>query len=182
MWNPLNEPKWYTDTLALQLELLWGLSDQDKQGGQRRGLVDKAVEVVAVGVEEFIEQIGEAVTLCEMWFHQGGGGGLSLRIWSSSRSQIRSGQFEGFSAGLNRCCVLWKRQNLQSRLNFIYPWQAQKWWGIKTEIKSNHDRVEALSLQRRSSQIGGKLNNFVRNCKIVSKYLKILQCNANETW
>ena len=116
-----------------------------------------------------------------MWLHQGGGGGLSLRIWSSSRSQIRSGQFEGFSAGLNRCCVLWKRQNLQSRLNFIYPWQAQKWWGIKTEIKSNHDRVEALSLQRRSSQIGGKLNNFVRNWKIVSKYLKILQCKRNLT-
>ena len=38
----------------------------DKQGGQRRGLVDKAVEVVAGGVEEFVEHIGEAVTKCEM--------------------------------------------------------------------------------------------------------------------
>ena len=36
----------------------------DKQGGQRRGLVDKAIEVVAGGVEEFIDQIGKAVTLC----------------------------------------------------------------------------------------------------------------------
>ena len=79
--------------------------------------------------------------------------------------------------------LCWERgKKMQSRLSFIYPWQAQKWWGIKTEIKSNHDRVEALSLQRRSSQIGGKLNNVFRHCKIVSKYLKILQCNANETW
>ena len=38
----------------------------DKQGGQRRELVDKAVVVVAGGVKEFIERIGEAVTLCEM--------------------------------------------------------------------------------------------------------------------
>ena len=38
----------------------------DKQGEQRRGLVDKAVEVVAGGDEEFIDQIGEAVTKCEM--------------------------------------------------------------------------------------------------------------------
>ena len=89
----------------LQLELLWGLSDFiDKQGGQRRGLVDKAVEVVAAGV-------------WGVYRTDWGGSHLVWDVIASRRrrtvtadlvvkpvsNQIRS--VEGFSAGLNRCCV-----------------------------------------------------------------------------
>ena len=152
---PLNEPKWNTDTLlalqkqfatwtSLRIEWLYRQARRTEERVSRQGCRGGCW-----GVEEFIEQIGEAVTLWDVWDVIASRRRRTVTadlVVKPVSNQIRS--VEGFSAGLNRCCVLGKRQKLQSRLNFIYPWQAQKWRGIKTEIKSNHDRVEALSSEQ----------------------------------